>query len=62
METTNNVKDYKVTHVGGNTFNVQEQLNTGRFGKSCKVEVPGELLKGKSFNETIDLVKMYVKE
>lgn len=59
MET---VKDYKVTHLTANTFNVQEQLSNGRFGKSCKVDMPPELLVGKNFGETIDLVKLYVKE
>lgn len=57
-----NVKDYKVTNLEGNKFQVQEQLTNGRFGKSVKVTIPQELLDGKGFNETVELVKMRVKE
>jgi hypothetical protein len=57
-----NVKDYKVTNLEGNKFQVQEQLTNGRFGKSVKITMPAELIEGKSFADTIELVKMYVGE
>lgn len=56
------MKNLKVTHVDGNKFSVQEQLPNGRFGKSCKVELPSELMQGKDFAEVMELVRIYVTE